>query len=249
MPGRSPRPWPAECRAAAARAPSATRCPRRTRRSGSRWPGRPARTAARRDSPLTPHRSPLTLQGEGVEPALGLARAAPAPGALGLARGRGAGARPAPDARVTPIEQRVVRDAVLADVAPHVSTAPVREREHFQDRPPGDLVVLEQLRRRPRGGLVLPHGADPGVEGCEGPLEGLDLANPAATVRVRPVEGTGVGERPELDEIETVLLSEPLLEGVRLREMESRVEEEHGNGAVDAADQVREHHAASAEAH
>src|SRR5205823_14694288 len=87
-------------------------------------------------SPLTAHRFRLTLHGERVEPALGLSRAAPAPGALQRARGRGAGARPASDARVAPIEQRVIGNAVLSDVAPHVSPAPVREREHFQDRPP-----------------------------------------------------------------------------------------------------------------
>src|SRR5207247_9820800 len=195
------------------------------------------------------HRICLTLHRESVEPALGFPRAAPAPGALRLARGGGPGAWPAPDARVTLIEERVVGNAVLSDVAPDVGPAPARAWEDFQDRPPGDLVVLEQFRRRAGGGLILAHGADPGVEGCEGPLERLDLANPAATIRVRPVEGTRVGERPELDEIEAVLLPTPLPYGVRLREMEPGVQEHHGHRAVDAADQVREHHAAPAEAH
>src|SRR5206468_1644542 len=103
-------------------------------------------------SPLTSHRFRLTLHRESVEPALGFPRAAPAPGALRLARGGGPGARPAPDARVALIEERVVGNAVLSDVAPHVGPAPAREWEHFQDRPPGDLVVLEQLRRRAGGG-------------------------------------------------------------------------------------------------
>src|SRR5438093_13150310 len=51
-------------------------------------------------SPLTAHLSLLTLYGERVQAALGLAGAAPPPRALGLAGRRTAGARPAPDARV-----------------------------------------------------------------------------------------------------------------------------------------------------
>src|SRR5437763_15961940 len=60
----------------------------------------------------------LLLDGEGVEPALGLAGATPPPRALGFAGCRGSGARPAADARVTLVEQWVIRHAVFPDVAP-----------------------------------------------------------------------------------------------------------------------------------
>src|SRR5437773_11567293 len=158
----------------------------------------------------------LLLDGEGVEPALGLSGAAPPPRALGLARRRGAGARPAADARVTLVEQRVIRHAVFPDVAPHVRPTPVRQRKHFHDRSAIDLVVLDQLRGRAGGGLILPHRADPRVEADNGPLERLDLADEAAAVRVRLVQGTRVGQGLELDEIEAVPLGEPLFERVRL---------------------------------
>src|SRR6266576_4647865 len=200
-------------------------------------------------SPLTAHLSLLTLYGESVQPALGLAAAAPPPRPLGLAGGGGAGARPAADARVALVEQRVIRHAVFPDVAPHVRSTPVRQRKHFHDRPAVDLVQLDERRRCAAGGLILPHGADPGVESDKGPLEWLDLADEAAAVRIGLVERTRIGQRLELDEIEAVPLGEPLLERVRLGEMEPGVEEEHRYGPVDAAEQVREHHAAPTEAH
>src|SRR6266705_7216197 len=93
---------------------------------------------------------------EGVEPALPFGRAAPAPGPLGLAGSRGAGARPAPDARVTLIEQRVVGGLVLPDVTPHVRPAPMGERKHLDEGAAGDLVVFDYLGRRSRVGLILP---------------------------------------------------------------------------------------------
>src|SRR6266550_6965094 len=55
-------------------------------------------------SPLTAHLSLLTLYGERVQPALELPGAAPPPRALGFAGRRRAGARPAPDARVTLVQ-------------------------------------------------------------------------------------------------------------------------------------------------
>src|SRR6184192_3396013 len=200
-------------------------------------------------SPLTTHLSLLTLYGERVQPALELPGAAPPARALGFAGGGGAGARPTPDARVALIEQRVVWDAVFPDVAPHVRPTPVRQRKRFHDRPVIDFVILDDFRRQATGGLILPHRADPRVEADHGARQGLDLANEAAAVRVRRVERARVGQRLELDEIEAVALGEPLLERVRLGEMEPGVEEDYRHGPVDPAEQVRKHHAPSTEAH
>src|SRR6266480_3417240 len=139
-------------------------------------------------APLTAHLSLLTLYGKRVQPALELPGAAPPPRPLGLAGGGGAGARPAPDARVALVEQRVIGHAVFPDVAPHVGSTPVSQREHLHDQPAIHLVLLDELDRRAGGGLVLPHRADPGVEPDKGPLERLDLADEAAAVRVRSVQ-------------------------------------------------------------
>src|SRR5919197_5946822 len=107
--------------------------------------------------------SPLPLGRKRMEPAFGLAAAAPAPGALGLAGRGGSGAGPAADARVALVEQGMVGNGVLADVVPHVGPAPVRQREDLHDRPATDLVVLDQLGAATGRGLILPHGADPSV--------------------------------------------------------------------------------------
>src|SRR2546429_3601304 len=119
-------------------------------------------------SPLTAHLSLLTLYGERVQAALGLARAAPPPRALRFAGGRRAGARPTPDARVALIEQRGVWDGGFPGVAPHGRPTPVRQRKHFRDRPAIDFVILDDLRGRATGGLILPHRADPRVEADHG---------------------------------------------------------------------------------
>src|SRR5216683_5638297 len=180
----------------------------------------------------------LLLDGEGVEPTLGLTGAAPPSRALGLAGRRGAGARPAADARVTLVEQRVIRHAVFPDVAPHVRATPVRQRKHFDDRAALDLVILDDLGRRAAGGLILPHRADPGVEPGDRPRERLDLANRAAAVRVRLVQRTRVGQGFHVHNTEAVALGEPLFERVRLGEMEGGVEKDHRHRPVDAAEQV-----------
>src|SRR5256884_5926173 len=122
----------------------------------------------------------LLLDGEGVEPALGLAGATPPPRALGFAGCRGSGARPAADARVTLVEQWVIRHAVFPDVAPHVRPGPMREGKHFHHRPAVELVILDDLRGRAGGRLILSHRADPGIEPGDRPRERLDLANGAA---------------------------------------------------------------------
>src|SRR5437762_650412 len=173
------------------------------------------------------------LSGERVQPAFGLATAAPPSRPLGLAGRGGPGARPATDARVTLVEQRVVGNAVLADVAPHVGPAPPGEREDFDDGVAVHLVVLDQLGGPTGVGLVLPHRADPGVVCDDGTLERLDLSNKAAAVGIGLVQRAGVGERRELYEIETVALGEASLELVRLAEVEPRVQKDHRHRPVD----------------
>src|SRR2546426_12468228 len=103
------------------------------------------------------------------------------------------------------------------------------ERNPLHDRESGDVVILEQLGRGAAVGLILPYGADPGVESYERPLERLDLADPAAAVGVGPVQWSGIGQRLQLDEIEAVLPDEPLLESGCLREMEPGGQEHHGH--------------------
>src|SRR6266581_5727469 len=125
----------------------------------------------------------------------------------------------------------------------------MREWKHFHHRPAVELVILDDLRRRAGGRLILSHRADPGIEPGDRPRERLDLANGAAAVRVRLVQRTWVGQGLELYEIEAVPLGELLFERVRLGEMEAGVEEDHRHRPVDAAEQVREYHAAPTEAH
>src|SRR3989440_932055 len=193
--------------------------------------------------PITSHLSLLTFishfsrfMGEGVESAFGLAAAAPPPRPLGLAGRGGPGARPATDARVALVEQRVVGNAVVADVAPHVGPAPPGEREDFDDGVAVHLVVLDQLGGPTGVRLVLPHRADPGVVCDDGALERFDLSDKAAAVRVGLVQRAGVGERGELYEIESVALGESSLELVGLAEVEPRVQKDHRHRPVDAAD-------------
>src|SRR5206468_9074896 len=87
-----------------------------------------------------------------------------------------------------------------------------------------DLVILDDLRRRASGRLILSHRADPGIEPGDRAGERLDLANRAAAVRVCLVQRTRVGQGLHVHDIEAVALCEPLFERVRLGEMEGRVE-------------------------
>src|SRR6266704_4982117 len=107
------------------------------------------------------------LHRERVQAAFGLAHAAPAAGPLRLAGPRGAGAGPAPDAGESLVEERMVGDLVLADVAPHIVARPPRERKHLHHRVPVRAVVFEHLDRGARLALIAAHGADPGVEADE----------------------------------------------------------------------------------
>src|SRR5690606_2048159 len=69
---------------------------------------------------------------EVVDPALGLAGARPAAAALVVARGAG-GARLAADAGVAGVEQGVVGDVVIEEVAPGVLARPRDQRRDLDD--------------------------------------------------------------------------------------------------------------------
>src|SRR6266566_217166 len=132
---------------------------------------------------------------ERVQPTLGLAHAAPAAGPLRLAGPRGARARPAPDAGEPLVEQRVVGDLFLADVAPHVLTRPAREREDLHDGVAVHLMVFEHVHRGSGFALVAPHRADPSIEAGESALQRLDLTDPAAAVGIGLVQRARIRRR------------------------------------------------------
>src|SRR6266576_6911192 len=90
---------------------------------------------------------------ERVQRPLGLAHAAPPAGALRLAGPRGARAGPAPDAGEALVEERVVGDRFLADVAPHV-----RSEEHTSElQSRRDLVCRLLLEKKKKKQNPHPH--------------------------------------------------------------------------------------------
>src|SRR5262249_16160631 len=95
-----------------------------------------------------------------VQPALLPGRAGPAPRPLVLAVAARPRARPAADARVTAVVQRVVGHAVLGDERPHVQLGPAQERVDLHQPELG--VPLYHARLGPVLGLVAADGADPG---------------------------------------------------------------------------------------
>src|SRR3990172_9174579 len=157
----------------------------------------------------------------------------PPPGALRLARHGGASAGPAADAGVALVEQRMVQHVVLADVAPYIRPAPVRQREHLGDTAPRDGVVLDHIGGRAAGRLILPDAADPGVVTHDGALQRLDLADPAAAIRIGLIQRTGVRGRPQLHEVETVVAGETVLERERFGKVKTGLEEQHRDTAID----------------
>src|SRR4029077_9370975 len=88
----------------------------------------------------------------------------------------------AADRRVAAIVERVVREVVLTDVVPDVALGPVGERAQLPEVKP---LVPAELRRLGTGAGVRPADAgDPAVYGRERLAHRLDLADPAAGVRV-----------------------------------------------------------------
>src|SRR5438105_15704545 len=117
-----------------------------------------------------------------VDTALELVRAGPAARTLVLARPDGARAGNAPDGRIAPIVERVVRDLVDVDVGVDALGVPVGERLDLPD--PVALAPLHLLRAGAGRALLAPDAGDPGVVAGEGPLERLDLPDRAATIRI-----------------------------------------------------------------
>src|SRR5688500_10733321 len=114
-----------------------------------------------------------------MEPALDLGGAGPATVRATARRG----AVGAADRGVAAVVQRVVGDVVLADVAPDVLLAPVRERSALElARMPAVGAQLRCVRAGRR--LLAPQAGDPGVDPAQRPLERLGLAHAAAGVRV-----------------------------------------------------------------
>src|SRR5689334_2676225 len=66
-----------------------------------------------------------------VDPALGLARAGPAPAARVVAGGDTTCARGAPDGRVAVVHERIDEDSVVRDVTLHLLVAPASQGRHL----------------------------------------------------------------------------------------------------------------------
>src|SRR3569833_2021447 len=122
----------------------------------------------------------LDLSGRGhhVESAFldGLFFPPPAAGAEVLAKRDGAGAGRAADAGIELVVQRVVVDAVHADVVPHVAPRPVRERIALDAL----FAFVDERDVRARAGAFAPQACDPCALARERALHRLDLADLAA---------------------------------------------------------------------
>ena len=182
-----------------------------------------------------------------VDPALGLVGAGPATAAGVIAGGDASRARPAPDAGVVVVDERVDEHAVVGDVGLDLLVAPARER--------GDLDLA-------LAGVPADHGRDDAVVGLRATEPGrpgvvprqrvgqwLDLAQLAAQVGIGLVEVLAVRR---------VLLGDALLgldgdqvdrqrglDGVAradgLDEVVAGVEEHHVQAGSDLGREVREH--------
>src|SRR4051812_21503647 len=127
-------------------------------------------------------RSCDSLCSVGVNAALELVRAGPAPGALFLVGARRPRARNAPDRPIPDVVQRVVGNLVDGDVRPDALLVPVGERMELPD-----AVALRPLhlrRGRTRGRLVAADARDPALVRLQDAKQRLDLADVAAAVRV-----------------------------------------------------------------
>src|SRR5829696_10473384 len=115
-----------------------------------------------------------------VQPTLALAEPGPAPGPGILVRVYRPRLRFAPDALVPLVQQRVDGHVVLLDVVPHLLVGPVGERRDLGS--PVALLPGDNPRVRPLRGLIPADAGHPGVVAAQSPLQGLDLAYPAAQV-------------------------------------------------------------------
>src|SRR5437868_5083753 len=182
----------------------------------------------------------------GVNPALDLVRVGPASRALVLVAAHRPRARDAADGRVARVVQRVVRDLVDVDVRVHALRVPVDERLDLPDVVA--LAELDALRVLAREALLAADAGDPRVEILQRALERLHLAHVAAAVgvrlpQVRPLLLVLLGDGDDLrpDEVEPVLLDQPLARVVRLAEEEPRVELDDGDVDAELGHHVHEH--------
>src|SRR5215212_2297484 len=115
-----------------------------------------------------------------VQPTLVLVEPGPASGPGVLVRVHGPRLRLAPDALVPLVEERVDGHVVLLDVIPHLLVGPVGERRDLGG--PVALLPGDNPRVRPLRGLIPADAGHPGHVPAQSPLQGLDLAYPAAQV-------------------------------------------------------------------
>src|SRR4051812_42916581 len=117
-----------------------------------------------------------------MEPTLRLREAAPAAGALVFAQQHGPRAGPAADAGIALIVERVIRNLVLRDKAPHVLLGPVGERADFDEAE--FLVPADDGRGGPIGALIAADRAGPGVHADDSLFEHLHFAIEAALIGI-----------------------------------------------------------------
>src|SRR6516162_10839374 len=86
--------------------------------------------------------------------------AGPAPGAVVLAVGHRPRARPAADARVTLVVQRIVRHIILVDEGPDILLGPGEQRVDFDQAELG--IPADDIGTGAIAGLIAANGADPG---------------------------------------------------------------------------------------
>ena len=184
---------------------------------------------------------------------VGVAFPPPTPGPFllpGLGR---AGARRAPDRQVAAVIQRVLADAVIPEVVPHLVTTPSGERHDF-----GHAIVPRIAGNHRRGGacrrLISAQARDPGVVVAQRPRQGIHLADGAALIAQRyrlPKEHVAVfgchrldflGLRGENAQPYRELPADVLDVVVRLLVEPSGVEGEHFGLGHDPAGKIDEHH-------
>src|SRR5438105_4125251 len=174
-----------------------------------------------------------------VDTALELVRAGPAARTLVLARPDGARAGNAPDGRIAPIVQRVVRNLVDVDVGVDALGVPVGERLDLENAVA--IAPLDLLRTDSRRALLAPDARDPRVVAGERSFERLDLADVAAAVGVGLPEAVDRIDGSERAKLQAVALDEPVAGLVRLREEHLRVELDDVDVEPELGDHVHEH--------